>query len=264
MWSVPESRIPETLGEALGTDAPCRIPATHDRLLECHYWWHEMGRNYHEPQQFRWALGAFLQAARSVTFMLQAERATFADLSFYDQWCSAEENRPLLKWINEARVETVHKNPLLPRSWIRLTCLDAAGHPILDVADLLDEDDDKRIGFSPFVCSHRLMAMTDGMERPGQEHGHLVERHWEMDSMPGRELLDLCADAYALLDQVVGEAHRAVGQGFAPALNGELVERPSGRLPCMIDPARHRIAKFVPGPNGKSRWVDEPPALHVT
>ena len=77
---------PNSLAEALSGSGQCPIPATHDRLEECHYWWHEMARKYHEPSPFRYSLGAFLQAARSVTFMLQSERAAFKDLEWYAAW----------------------------------------------------------------------------------------------------------------------------------------------------------------------------------
>jgi hypothetical protein len=50
-----------------GDGSACPIPNTHDRLFEMHYWWHEMARNYHEPDPFRYCLGAFIQVARNVT-----------------------------------------------------------------------------------------------------------------------------------------------------------------------------------------------------
>jgi len=78
---------PESLAESLaGDDGVCPIPLTHDRLEEVHYWWHEMARNYHEPNQFRYSLGALVQAGRSVSFMLQKEKHVFADFRWYQSW----------------------------------------------------------------------------------------------------------------------------------------------------------------------------------
>lgn len=66
---------PQTLAEKVAAvGSKCPIPATHDRLFEIHHWWHEMARWYHEPEPFRYRLGAFIQAARNVTFMLQTEK----------------------------------------------------------------------------------------------------------------------------------------------------------------------------------------------
>ena len=63
---------PKSLAESLGAQGSvCPIPFTHDRLREVHHWWHEMARYYHEPEPFRYAFGAFVQAARNVTFVLQ-------------------------------------------------------------------------------------------------------------------------------------------------------------------------------------------------
>src|ERR1039457_7241249 len=93
---------PDSLAEALAEGrGQCPIPATHDRVNECHYWWHEMARNYHEHNGFRWSLGAFIQAARSMTFMLQAEKGSFKDFGWYEQWQSEARQEPLLRWVND-------------------------------------------------------------------------------------------------------------------------------------------------------------------
>ena len=64
-----ERRAPETLPEMLTDgEGACRIPFTHDRLNETHHWWHEMANYYHEPEPFRYSFGAWIQAARSVTY----------------------------------------------------------------------------------------------------------------------------------------------------------------------------------------------------
>jgi len=86
---------PESLAESLaGDDGVCPIPLTHDRLEEVHYWWHEMARNYHEPNQFRYSLGALVQAGRSVSFMLQKEKHVFADFRWYQSWFEYSKKSP--------------------------------------------------------------------------------------------------------------------------------------------------------------------------
>src|SRR6266566_5449935 len=95
-----QTEPPDSLAELFaGEGPPCSIPYTHDRLHECHHWWHEMARNYHEPEPFRYSLGAFLQAARSVTFMLQKEQGAFSDFSWYQQWQERAKNDELLQWL---------------------------------------------------------------------------------------------------------------------------------------------------------------------
>ena len=74
----------ESLAESVAQQgSTCPIPFTHDRLFEMHHWWNEIARWYHEPQPFRYARGAFIQAARNVTFMLQNEKSVFEDFSWY-------------------------------------------------------------------------------------------------------------------------------------------------------------------------------------
>ena len=107
IYTLEMSWGPANSAESLGGEGnSCAIPLTHDRLAECHYWWHEMVRTYHEPTQFRWTLGAFLQAARSVTFMLQSEKGVFPDFSWYSEWVDlVAKTTPVLKWLNDARVQ---------------------------------------------------------------------------------------------------------------------------------------------------------------
>ena len=70
-----------------------------------------------------------------------------------------------------------------------------------------------RVGMNPLVCTHALMSATDGRGE-SDDHDHDVLRHWELDTMPGWELLDLCAEIFSELDKLVGMAHAAVGQSL--------------------------------------------------
>jgi hypothetical protein len=80
---VTRNSEPKSLAESIAAKgSACPIPLTHDRFFETHYWWHEMARTYHEPEPFRYSIGAFVQAARSVTFMLQKEKRIFEDFSW--------------------------------------------------------------------------------------------------------------------------------------------------------------------------------------
>ena len=45
-----------------------------------------MAYYYHEPEPFRYRLGAFVVAARSVTYMLKKESSKFEDFGWYDEW----------------------------------------------------------------------------------------------------------------------------------------------------------------------------------
>src|SRR5215475_8414003 len=110
MEKVTKKPEPDSLAEKLAGDGgACPIPLTHDRLFEVHYWWHEMARNYHEPDQFRYSLCAFVQAARSVTFMLQKEQHVFADFSWYESWVEKAKKDSVMSWLESARTNVVHR-----------------------------------------------------------------------------------------------------------------------------------------------------------
>lgn len=252
---------PTSLADTISLgDHPCPIPATHDRLNECHYWWHELGRNYHEPEPFRYTLGSFLQAARGVTFMLQSEKRLFEDFSWYEKWTNAAAKEPLLVWVRDRRTHVVHKSALELSSWMELHCVYPKGHPLRDP----DENVDAYV-MNPFLCTHYYMHDSDEFiaRTGGEDHSHKIVRHWEVDDLPGQELLEATGKIYGLFSNLVDEAHHQLGASLRPASRqGKPVEdREDGRLPCMLKPDKHRVAR-IKRRKGRAVWVDEPPGLH--
>lgn len=52
-------------------DHPCsKIIPSLDRFRESHFWIHQMEGYYHEADQFRWHLNAFLKALKEVSQLL--------------------------------------------------------------------------------------------------------------------------------------------------------------------------------------------------
>ena len=51
--------------------AECPLAQSDDKFYEAHYFIGRMMDDYHDPAAFRYNLNAFLQALRSVTFVLQ-------------------------------------------------------------------------------------------------------------------------------------------------------------------------------------------------
>src|SRR5713226_6900550 len=66
----------------------CPFVNTHDKFQEAHYFISQMVHTYHEPEPLRWNLNAFLQALRSVTFVIKKE---FSDLGIKDDWYKKEQ-----------------------------------------------------------------------------------------------------------------------------------------------------------------------------
>lgn len=245
---------PKSLAESLSAEGstPCPIPYTHDRLHELHHWWHEMAYYYHEPEPFRYRLGAFIQAARSVTYMLQKEKAVFDNFDWYVEWVEKAKDDPILSWINDARTNFVHRQALEPHSWMELRCI---GNPRQQTEPEDDEEEyghPFRFNVNPFICTHEHI----GQPWP-TDHAHEYERHWEIEGLPGRELLAACADVYDRLDALVTEAHRRVESEVKSWHN----DRSPRALPCMEDTAKYRIIRSVMR-EGRETWEDEPAGLH--
>jgi hypothetical protein len=249
MPDITPNRSPRTLAEKLAVEgSACPIPATHDRLAEVHHWWHQMADLYHEPDPFRYRLGAFAQAARSVTFMLQTEKAIFENFDFYEKdWVAKAKGDPIMQWLNNTRTNSFHRSALAPSSWLQMECFrnprkspwDEEGSPI-GTKD-------------PFQCTH--FYMNTG---PTTDHGHNFTRQWSMEGLGGRELLEVCADIYDRLDEIVTEAHQRLGASVVSyARPGSL-----RRLPCMEDIQRYRIVKTRIR-RGKEVCVNKPRRLHL-
>jgi hypothetical protein len=165
-----------------------------------------MAKAYQEPSYFRWSLGAFIQAARNVTWMIQSEKAIFDDFTWYEEWQAQARVSPTLKWLNDTRVFLTKRSALAPTSWARFRCLMEQINPDYE----LDEEEDLYINLNPFLCTHQYIRSG-----PVEDHGHEYQRSWEVEELPGRELLDVAAEVYDLISEVVDLAHRAVGSGMS-------------------------------------------------
>ena len=249
MSDTAPNRNPKTLAEKLAAEgSACPIPATHDRLAEVHHWWHQMAEWYHEPDPFRYRLGAFSQAARSVTFMLQTEKAVFENFDFYEkEWRAKATADPIMKWLDNTRTNGFHKSALAPSSWLQMECF-------RNLRKTPWDEKDNPIGTrDPFQCTHFYMNMG-----PTTDHGHNFTRQWSMEGLGGRELLEVCAYIYDRLDEIVTEAHERVGASVAShARPGSL-----RRLPCMEDIDQYRSVRTRIR-QGKEVCVNKPRRLHL-
>src|SRR5262245_58262179 len=115
-------RSGEDLAVALsGTEEPCPIPSSHDKVQEAHYFIHQLIENYHYPIEFRFQLSAFLSASRSITWMLQKELANREGFAqWYEPRRQAMQGDADLRFLNELRIGVVHRESLVPAStaWV--------------------------------------------------------------------------------------------------------------------------------------------------
>lgn len=202
---------------------------------------------YHEPDPFRYRLGAFAQAARSVTLMLQTEKAIFENFDFYEEgWVPKANADAIMQWLKNTRNSGFHRSALAPSSWLQMECF---RNPRKSPWD----DEDSPIGTKdPFQCTHFYIN-----EGPTTDHGHNFTRQWSMEGLDGRELLGVCAYIYDRLDEIVTEAHERLGASVVSYARRDS----SRRLPCLDNIEQYLIVKTRIR-RGKEVWVNKPRLRH--
>src|SRR5207248_270356 len=118
-----------------------------------------------------------------------------------------------------------------------------------------DEEEDLYIHLNPFKCTHAYIR-----EGIVERHGHEYQRTWEMDALPGRELLDVCAEIYGKLSALVGIAHEQLGAHMVSMSEDPATPIGPGlhRLPCMNDTEAYRTVRTYVL-NGQEIWDGAPP-----
>jgi hypothetical protein len=203
--------MPESLGSAEPQSGvggkprfKCPIPATHDKYEEAHYFIEQMMHEYHEPDHFRYNLNGFLQALRSVTFIIQSELQGIAD---FEKWYEAQKESmkgdPLLRRFLEGRNIIVHRRMLKRKSRVELGLFRWRQLKLAIVQD-----------FDVDVPSHELLHLIAAyppipfdLAHPdvGEQMG--VKRTWLAEELGEGEVIGLCDAAWSRIGKVVAAAH---------------------------------------------------------
>ncbi len=202
----------------------CPVPGTHDKLNEAHHFIHEMADHYHQPDEFRYSLSAFLQAARNITFVLQSELSNKA--GFKEFWTNHQNTMRSdsdLKLLNDARITVVHKASLVPASSMFIGHF-KYGKPKAGFAS---------IPLDPMTDSVQALALgrevDDTFEHPhrawcGEEFG--LHRKWALREAPDRELVQFALSSLDKIADIFSQAHEwaecgAFSPGGCAHLNSE-------------------------------------------
>jgi hypothetical protein len=225
----------------------CPILTTHRRLRQTHELWHQALQSYHNPEKFHANLNAAIQALRSVTLLLQNQKATFPDFDgWYGAWQKKLKEDPFSKWLNDARVTVFHVGDLDSYSsaevklitW-RQEVLSTVSIPIQTPAKLILENPE-------------LLNLLDPSKKksPDLEDGFLaIERRWSTQDLEGKEILAVLAHVYGLIADLVLDAHSQLGQINCISADEENPDFPSphdrtGVLKCMVASAEARTERF--------------------
>ena len=188
---------------------------------------------YHEPMAFRYNLNAFLQALRSVTFVLQK------DLSHRDGF---------QKWYPE-RQNTMQEDPLLRQFVVgRNIVVKERSLEINSRADIgLFSARTLKLGFPMDVPMHASSKHIVENIAPkcgfiGPEHFAIdeqygVRREWYAPELGEGNVITLCDLAWVKIGQVLSEAHDFAGwHSVPPVEHGHKVENCNVLLETDIDP----------------------------
>jgi hypothetical protein len=216
-------------------DVACPIPHTHARLEQTHVLWHEALATYHDEAEFLRKLNPLIESLRTTTMVLQKEISPLGkDIAkWYGRWQQRMAADPKMRWVKERRNEVVHEGHIEKHSkaWMSIVGPQIVGRPVITEVD-------------PASSAHDLVRKVQlgPLDRRVREDGMLVvERRWSVEPFEDEELLDILAHCFAVLTQVIAEAHERLEGDMARCEANDDAHHPvdvdlcasTGRPPCM-------------------------------
>lgn len=222
----------------------CPIGGTHTRLSQAHLLWHQVQRDYADPDAFCANLNAAIQALRTITFVLQKEKDAIPEFeTWYEGWREKLKMDPLMVWLVEARNRVEKEGDLQTRSSATISLIAGWGDPL----PLAEASVDPLMTAEEIV--KRLPDLTGRLPAEILRDGVLtVERRWVVRELPDLEVLDVLAHCYGVLAMLVVEAHELCGAAMRTFRRDSHEPRPvrtehlQGRLPCMVATQAMRTA----------------------
>lgn len=216
----------------------CELFDAHDKLEEAYHFLLLIAFSYHSADEFRHNLHAFVQALRSVTFMLQTYKDKIPD---FDNWYSKKQSEmkknKYLKSICDSRTIVVHRHSLKPRSTIdvglyrgrklKLAISVHCDNPFVDSKELFDN----------------LMPQFEQLGFIDKEHSAISEqlgirRQWFCDELGNEEIFSTCYKAYISICEIMIEAHSFFGLELVPqGIPGSFFEQTYVLLESDLDPS---------------------------
>lgn len=207
-----------------------------EAIDEAHQLWHEAQHAYHDPPTFQRRLNALIQGARNITWRLQSAKDELLGFDdWYKPWQEYMRGDARLRWLRDARTHIVKKSGLASRSRARVTVI----YSYLDPARLTYD-------LPPELPSAELVATVAAqVPEPFAANSVVeIERRWEVDELPGAELLDAVAECLRVIVTAADQAHGLLhGAELLPP--NEAV-RLTGSPDCMVWTTEDRLLRLNP------------------
>jgi len=232
---------------SVGKYGRCPVPKTHRRLNEAHLLWHQTLERYHDPDSFRANLNATIEALRNVTFVLQNEKAVFAQFDeWYGPWQARLKADNAAEWLHDARTTVVHQGELESHSTAEVRLVTWRDEVVARLS-VPAEASPSVVLQNPQVID--LLAKYRATSADAKDAAIAIERRWSTTGLDDLELLEALAKVYGLLSDAVLDAHIHLKQcGCIPTEHDHpdfrSVYHRTGTLECMAAGAETRTQVF--------------------
>lgn len=164
-----------------------------DRLLQMRQLWEDAAESYFEPSRFMLSLQNCITTSRTVSFILQSNKADIPD---FDQWYEMHRSKwsadPIMRWARDARNSIEKKGDLETNSQVRAEII--AGFLEGPTTDWLPQ--------ALFLAPSTIWKAVPTKFRIPHilENGTLmIERRWVDSELPNVEVLEALAHVYGEL-----------------------------------------------------------------
>lgn len=202
-----------------------------NRLEHMKKLWEDANRNYFNPDRFLVSLQSCITNSRTVTFILQSNKAEFPD---FDNWYAPYQQKwskdPVMIWARDARNSIEKRGDLETLSQIKGRVVASyMGGP---ETEWISQD----LFSSPIQILLRIppKILNDPQVR---SHGTLViERRWVDSNLPGMEILEALTYVYSEFYDLLVDLHDRIGIEFPDRLAGRI---PSTMRSLIMDRATY-------------------------
>jgi hypothetical protein len=202
---------------------------------------------YFSPDRFRQNTNQFLQTSRTVTFIIQKNKATIPD---FDRWYKDSvitpwSIDPVMTWAKDARNVIEKEGDLDMQSTLRASVL----FSYISVDDMVVETTRKELLKADI---DNLLRVATSKLPPGIADAAVlkIERRWIANSLPNRDLVYALTYAYTRLHEVCCALARHLGIELE-----RTVPHPTNLDPVASDTARARFIKFGKSGIGSNRSI---------
>lgn len=199
---------------------------------------------YFAPDRFRQNTNQFLQTSRTVTFIVQKNKAEIPDFAswYKGSVLTPWSTDPIMSWAKDARNVIEKEGDLDMQSTLRASVL----FSYLSTEDMVVETTRKELLQADL---NKLLHFAITKLPPAIADTAIlkIERRWIANSLPDRELLHAMTYAYARLHEVCTSLALHLGRKLEPT-----VPHPTLLDPNVNDAARARFIRFGKGGVGRN------------